>query len=81
MSNFTLHQVCLASDAGNSSCRTFSSAVFSIVGGHDLWLTLTIDPIRCVIEHLVRVDWVLKVMMSLWDVLLGDGPIQIRDMV
>ena len=77
--NLALHHISLASNAGDSGRRMLGRPILSVVGGHDLGLALAIDSIGGVIKHLVCLNWVVKVMVSLWNVLLGDSPKQNKD--
>ena len=76
MGNHALHHISLASNTGDSGLRMLSRPILFVVGDHDLGLALAIDSIGGVIKHLVCLNRVVKVMVSLWDVLLGDSPKQ-----
>lgn len=71
--DLALHHISLASNAGDSGGRVLGRPILRVVGGHDLGPALTIDPVGSVVKHLVRVDWVVKVVVLLRDVLLGDS--------
>ena len=70
--DFALHLLCFATGTGNTISLELGSSILRVVSGHDLLLLLAIDSILSVIEHL-SLDWVLKIMMTLGDVSLGNS--------
>ena len=69
--NFALHHLVLAANAGDTISLVLGGAVLRIVGRHEFWARLAINPVRSVVESRSG-DGVLEVEVALGDVRLSD---------